>query len=65
MKATRLILVLALSTGAGVAFTVPAAAADAAATASPYRTYAGAEIVVHNEMEKHRLEAQGFPQYTD
>jgi hypothetical protein len=26
--------------------------------------HAGADFVVQNEAEKHRLEAQGFPQYT-
>jgi hypothetical protein len=34
-------------------------------TMSVFARDSGASIVVHNEAEKHRLEAQGFPQYND
>jgi len=64
MKAARLIFVLALTAGTTAAFTVPAAAAESSKPTSA-STYSGANIVMQNEVEKHRLESQGFPQYTD
>ena len=67
MKATRFILAFALAVGTTAAYAAPAAAADPSGptSARTERTYAGANITVYNEAEKHRLESQGFPQYTD
>ena len=67
MKATRLILACALAAGTTAAFAAPAAAAAPSdpASARTERTYAGADIAVYNEMAKHQLESQGFPQYND
>jgi hypothetical protein len=64
MKATRLILALALAAAATVPF-VARAAADGSSEAAALPRNAGASIVVQNEQQKQRLEAQGFPQYND
>ena len=67
MKASRFFLVCALAAGTTAAFAAPAAAAGPSdpMSARTELTYAGVDIAVYNETEKHRLESQGFPQYTD
>lgn len=67
MKAARFLLLVAVAAGTTVAFAAPAAAAGApdALSARTERAYSGVAFVVQNETEKSRLEAQGFPQYTD
>ncbi len=64
MKTAKLIWVLALAAGTTAAFAVPAAAAEPSGPTSA-SMYSGASIAMQNEAEKHRLESQGFPQYTD
>jgi hypothetical protein len=66
MNATKLLLLLALSAGTAIALSAPARAADSSDHAWMRNDvqHAGADFVVQNEAEKHRLEAQGFPQYT-
>jgi len=63
MNPSQLILFLALAAGTAVAIAAPATAMPD--TMSAYGIYSGASIVAQNEAEKHRLEAQGFPQYND
>ena len=67
MNATRFILVLVLAAGTTAGFAAPAAAAGPSdpASALTKATPGGAYVVVQNEMEKHRLESEGFPQYND
>lgn len=61
MKPSQLILFLALAAGTAVAIAAPSTASPE--TMSVFATASGTSIVVQNEAEKHRLEAQGFPQY--
>ena len=69
MDASKLFLLLALSAGTAVALSAPVRAADSPDPAwmnTRYDTlHAGANFAAQNEAEKHRLEMQGFPQYTD
>lgn len=63
MEPTRLILLLALAAGTTVATAAPSAKSPD--SVSGLAADSGASIVVQNEVAKHRLEAQGFPQYDD
>jgi hypothetical protein len=68
MKAPRILFAIALASGTTVALaaTEPPAGADPAwMTAVSEAPHAGGvDYAVQNEAEKHRLESQGFPQYT-
>lgn len=69
MDASKLFLLLALSAGTAIALSAPVHAADSSdPTWMRMRgdtPHAGADLARQNEAEKQRLEAQGFPQYTD
>ena len=68
MKPTLLIITLALASAAGGAFAAPMAGDhDGGSMAAPSQSDAsqGASWVVQNEVEKARLERQGFPQYSN
>lgn len=70
MTAARILFAIALATGTTAALAAPEHAASGAdpawmtaRTEAPH-AYAGVDYTVQNEAEKHRLESQGFPQYT-
>jgi hypothetical protein len=69
MKASRILLALALAAGTATALAAPGdPAGNTQSTWMSIRGDAvrnGVEYVLQNEAEKLRLDMQGFPQYTD
>lgn len=69
MKASRILLALALAAGTTTALAAPGD--PAGTTESSWMSIRndtvrnGVEFVLQNEAEKRRLEGQGFPQYAD
>jgi hypothetical protein len=65
MQATRFVLALALAASASLALAAPVAAAGPPDAAPAYRMPSGASVVAQQQVERQRLESQGFPQYND
>ena len=68
MKPTLLMIALVLTTAAGGAIAAPMAgdqAGGAMATSDRTDSARGASWVVQNEIEKARLQREGFPQYSN